>query len=253
MRTDPRRAISRLVNAGRKLRAGLRLFGESVSPETRNDLLVAHESIYEFFSRYAPGQRVLDAGCGTGYGSAALRRQGAAAQVVGVDIDERSIGYAQRRFGSDAVQFFVCDLQALPPSLGTFDVIVSSNAFEHVAEPVAVCNQIVRQHLRSRGRFVLAVPPIVDETTRAAHHDIHYHRGNLYVWEWREALERQFGSVESYRHVAAEGVQVDFADPAPTRLGSESFRVEPVVGRKLEEVETITAIFVCSGRKDLVE
>jgi len=56
----------RFLNGMRKVASGLRPFNESVWPGVRNDLFVAHESLYQLAAPYAAGARVLDAGCGTG-------------------------------------------------------------------------------------------------------------------------------------------------------------------------------------------
>jgi protein-L-isoaspartate O-methyltransferase len=49
--------------------------GERVIPgEVDIDLLNEHMARYTFAARLARGKRVLDAGCGTGYGSAELAR-----------------------------------------------------------------------------------------------------------------------------------------------------------------------------------
>ena len=59
--------------------------GERVIPgQVDVDLLNEHLARYSFAARLARGKRVLDAGCGAGYGSAELARS--AESVVGVDV-----------------------------------------------------------------------------------------------------------------------------------------------------------------------
>jgi hypothetical protein len=72
-----RRVWQRLLNAQRKLRSGVSLFGENVTPAVPNDLFRAHASIYHFFSRYVAGKSVLEIGSGTGYGAHILLGNGA--------------------------------------------------------------------------------------------------------------------------------------------------------------------------------
>jgi len=58
--------------------------GERVIPgQVDPDLLNEHLARYAFAARLARGKRVLDAGCGAGYGSAELVKS--ALSVVGVD------------------------------------------------------------------------------------------------------------------------------------------------------------------------
>src|SRR5215467_1277008 len=67
--------------------------GERVIPgEVDVDLLNEHLARYAFAARLARGKRVLDAGCGAGYGSAELAR--AALSVVGIDISAEAVAYA---------------------------------------------------------------------------------------------------------------------------------------------------------------
>jgi len=75
------RQAARWGNAWRRLRHGLPARAGPVSPEVANDLFLAHLAVYDFAARLAPGRRVLDLGCGTGYGSAHLLAAGAAARA----------------------------------------------------------------------------------------------------------------------------------------------------------------------------
>src|SRR3954451_17036571 len=95
--TRVRRELRRGYNAALKLRAGLPLRPESISPETPNDQFQALLSIYVFFSTYTQDGRVLDLGCGCGHGSHLLLQRGAS-EVVGVDVDRRAVAYANRRY-----------------------------------------------------------------------------------------------------------------------------------------------------------
>lgn len=77
-------------------------------------------------SAVAPGDRVLDVGCGSG----ALARRlsecvGAAGHVVGVDISETLLAEARRRSRGGAVEFRQADAQVESFQPGEFDRIVS--------------------------------------------------------------------------------------------------------------------------------
>src|SRR4051794_41957687 len=76
--TRVRRELRRGYNAALKLRAGLPLRPESISPETPNDLFQALLSIYVFFSTYTQDRRVLDLGGGCGGGSPPFLGRGGA-------------------------------------------------------------------------------------------------------------------------------------------------------------------------------
>lgn len=83
------------------------------------------------------GQRVLDAGCGTGSLAAEAARRGA--RVVAVDLSPTLIGLARERAPRDlagAVEFLVGDM--LDPILGRFDHVVAMDLLIHYPAPDVV-------------------------------------------------------------------------------------------------------------------
>lgn len=240
------RALKRGLNAARRLLKGLRLKAENVSPECPNDLFQAHAAIYQFASPYTVGRRVLDLGCGTGYGSALLLDAGARC-VLGLDLDPANIRYARRHYRGRGLEFGVADAQRLPDSCGPFEAVVSSNVFEHLAEPsVAIAG--VASRLVEGGAFVLAVPPIVDSTSLAENRRNPFHRSNLFAGEWHSRLSHHFRSVRTFHQSPPEGVILDFSSPFASTVRPEEFRFSEVAPERFGSEPTLTALFVCSGR-----
>src|SRR4051812_31300791 len=86
------------------------------------DLVEAeHRARYAWATAAVAGKRVLDAGCGLGYGSAALSEAGAAS-VVGVDVAEGVVEVARERVPA-GVEVEVGDVASLDFADGTFDVV----------------------------------------------------------------------------------------------------------------------------------
>ena len=77
------------------------------------------------------GQRVLDAGCGTGVLAADLARRGA--HVVAIDLSPTLVDLARERigqdFGSGSIEFRSGDM--LDPALGEFDHVVCMDSMIH--------------------------------------------------------------------------------------------------------------------------
>ena len=124
--------------------------GERVIPELVDaDLLNEHLARYRFAKRFAAklgeSARILDAGCGTGYGTAELA---GAASVTGVDIAAEAVGHARSRYGSGRVNFVQSACETLPFSDGAFDLLV---AFEVIRTPGSLKGQR-REDLRVSGR-----------------------------------------------------------------------------------------------------
>src|SRR3954465_10436474 len=97
----------------------------------------------------APGQRVLDIGCGWG-GMALYLHKVAGVDVLGITLSERQLKIARERAAaagvSDHVKFELIDYRHLD---GTFDRIVSVGMFEHVGakhydEFFAKCRELLK-------------------------------------------------------------------------------------------------------------
>jgi len=83
------------------------------------------------------GLRLIDVGCGAGIVTEAMARQGAA--VLGIDAAERNVAIAQKHAQGTGADIEY--RQALPEDLadeaGSFDVVLSLEVVEHVADPAA--------------------------------------------------------------------------------------------------------------------
>src|ERR1035441_3872297 len=78
--------------------------GERVIPgEVDVDLLNEHLARYAFAARLARGKRVLDAGCGAGYGAADLAQS--ALSVVGADTAAEAVTFARERYRLPYLEF----------------------------------------------------------------------------------------------------------------------------------------------------
>src|SRR5947209_13153368 len=96
--------------------------GERLIPgEVDIDLLNEHMARYNFAARLTRGKRVLDAGCGAGYGSAELA--GSAASVVGVDVAPEAIAFARAHYELPNLRFEEASCTALPFEDAAFELV----------------------------------------------------------------------------------------------------------------------------------
>jgi 2-polyprenyl-3-methyl-5-hydroxy-6-metoxy-1,4-benzoquinol methylase len=130
---------------------------ERFIPDQMGGGMVAAEHLcrYWWAGQLAHGKRVLDAGCGIGYGSNMLAEAGAA-EVAGVDIAEPVIEVA-RQTAAPGVTFSVGDVAALEFASDSFDLVVCFEVIEHVEDADAVLDEL-RRVLAPDGLLVISSP-----------------------------------------------------------------------------------------------
>jgi 2-polyprenyl-3-methyl-5-hydroxy-6-metoxy-1,4-benzoquinol methylase len=172
----------------------------SIAEVSDGGVLAAHHlHRYELAAGLCAGLRVLDLGCGVGYGSGLLDAAGAAT-VEGVDVDEQAIATARDAYGSDTVTFTAADavdrLRALNPD--AVDVIVSFETLEHLPRIEDALDRL--GELAAAGvRMILSVP-----NSRAFAEENEFHLTQFGFDEAREAFAR-LGEVTMLHQYLAEG------------------------------------------------
>jgi ubiquinone/menaquinone biosynthesis C-methylase UbiE len=92
----------------------------------------------------ADGERVLDAGCGTGHLAFAVARRTGAGEVRGVDLARPYIEHAQRHNQDPRIVFEVADVCALPFPERHFDRVLSLLVLHFVPEPARAIAEMRR-------------------------------------------------------------------------------------------------------------
>jgi SAM-dependent methyltransferase len=114
-----------------------------------------HRARYWWATALVTGKNVLDAACGTGYGTNILAGAGASA-VVGVDRAAHVIEFARAQ-AQEFATFQVADLLDLPFADRTFDVVICFEAIEHVDAPERALDEL-RRVLEPDGVLALSSP-----------------------------------------------------------------------------------------------
>jgi SAM-dependent methyltransferase len=158
----------------------------------RGQLIEAEHIVrYRWALGFAPGMRVLDAGCGAGYGAAMLAAAGAAS-VVGLDRAASVLQEARPRLGDD-VELVEGDVEDLPFADGSFDLVVCLETLEHVERPDTAIAELAR--VAGDAGLVIVSSPNRDVYEPGNPH----HVREFTPVELRAALERYFPHVELRR------------------------------------------------------
>ena len=144
---------------------------ERLVPEQVHGQIVEAEHLarYHWAAALAEGRRVLDAGCGTAYGSAILADAGAE-EVVGVDVAGDVLAAVAPRM-PDRVALEEADVSDLPFEDGSFDLVVCFEVIEHVEDTERVLDELARVVARtvcsrSRPRTGTSTCPAIRTTLR---------------------------------------------------------------------------------------
>ncbi|WP_330294358.1 class I SAM-dependent methyltransferase [Streptomyces sp. NBC_00503] len=157
-------------------------FAEAYSAENENSLVNAY---YERPAMLAlagdvAGRQILDAGCGSGPLSAALRDRGAV--VTGIDASTGMLALAKRRLGDDVALHAVDLSDPLPFGDDAFDDVVASLVL-HYLEDWGPALAELRRVTRPGGRLIASVEhPFVAYTIKDPRPD--YFGTTSYTFDW---------------------------------------------------------------------
>ncbi|MEV7445344.1 methyltransferase domain-containing protein [Streptomyces sp. NPDC091204] len=105
-----------------------------------------------------PGDRVLDAGCGTGRAMTALRAAvGPAGTVLGADLTPQMLAAAQRAGRGAEGTLLLADVARLPLRDGVLDAVFAAGLIAHLPDPGANLRELARV-VRPGGRLALFHP-----------------------------------------------------------------------------------------------
>lgn len=194
-----------------------------------------HVVAYRFAATRVAGRRVLDAGCGEGYGLALLRAAGAT-HVTGADLDAATVEHARATYGSGGVEVVRCELMALPLADGAVDVTVSFQVVEHVHDVPGYLASL-RRVTRSGGLVLLATPNRLTFTPGSDVPVNPFHVREFTAGELREEVEAAGLEVEEVLGVhhgpRIRGWEATLGAPFTERMTTEPTEAWPAAYRAL--------------------
>jgi SAM-dependent methyltransferase len=179
--------------------------GERVIPgQVDPDLMNEHLARYAFAARLARGKRVLDAGCGAGYGSGELAKT--ALSVLGVDQSADAVIFARENYRLPNLRFLPASVTALPHPNASFDLVVAFEVIEHLERWREFLLE-VRRVLVPAGQFIVSTPNklyYAETREQAGPNPFHHHEFEFA--EFRDELSSVFPHISLFLENHVGGV-----------------------------------------------
>ena len=153
-----------------------------------------HLDRYEFASKFVKNKKVLDIACGTGYGSALLKKSGAT-EVIGIDISEEAISHAKNNYSGPQINFLVGDATNIKSVEDrSIDIIISYETIEHIKEYEVYLLKMHRV-LKEDGLFIISTPNKKFSSPNTEKPSNLYHYIEFYLDGFQSILEQHFSKV----------------------------------------------------------
>jgi 2-polyprenyl-3-methyl-5-hydroxy-6-metoxy-1,4-benzoquinol methylase len=186
-------------------KTGERINEENITTSAEYVMYLRHLFAYE----YARGclyanDRVLDLGCGEGYGTHFLSSH--VRTITGLDVDEKVVEHAKQKYGQGGnCTYSVYDGLKIPFEAGQFDAVISFQVVEHAPDEQAFVKEAARV-LKPGGKFILTTP---NKATRLLPYEKpfnEFHIREYYPHELRELLKQAFADVSVFGVMADDRI-----------------------------------------------
>jgi ubiquinone/menaquinone biosynthesis C-methylase UbiE len=195
--------------------------GERVVPGLVDEnLFNEHVARYHFAARFLPAHllkvqpvpvqaaRVLDAGCGSGYGTALFGPQ---ASAIGIDIAHDAVRHARETYSGPGVTFAEASCTAIPFADACFDLVTAFEVIEHIERWPDLLREAARV-TKPTGVFLVSTPnKTYYGESRAEAGPNPYHVHEFEYEEFALALAEAFPHVHLWSQNHAEAIA--FASP----------------------------------------
>lgn len=196
-----------------------------------------HLQRYDYFKDFYKDKIILDAACGSGYGSEIMIKNGAK-KVIGIDVDKNIIEKNKKKYHYSNLEFYELACENIRDLKVSFDLIVSFETIEHLKSPDEFIKQTY-QVLNKDGLLIISSPNVKRFSAYLPEQTNEYHLHEFDFDELKQLLIKEnFKIIQSYHQSESLEflryleLQHNLHQLKQMMYSSISFRIEKII-RKL--------------------
>jgi ubiquinone/menaquinone biosynthesis C-methylase UbiE len=195
---------------------GLRVMPDSMKSKFEYFEYLKHLFPYTYVSsEMNDNSKVLEIGCGEGYGSSHLSEK--VHSITAVDIEKEIIDHAEGKYKSDNCHYKLYNGEKLPFEDNMFDFVISFQVIEHVPEELNFIQEAKRV-LKPGGKFFITTPNKVNRLKPNEKPWNPYHLREYSAEDLKSLLKHVFPQTEMWSVNACEEIRIYELSKMKTRL-----------------------------------
>lgn len=206
---------------------------------------IEHRHRYSLLDEVVKEKLVLDAACGSGYGSYIISRN--ARMVIGIDISKEAVDFCKQNYTNSNLKYMQMSVAKMDFEDNTFDVVVSFETIEHLPYTLQ-CDFLkeITRVLKKDGLLIISSPD--RNVRRIMYHGVNnpYHIHEFLHDEFREFLQSNFDYV---KFEAQNIVEVSWVSPEDEAEGTYDVMLSKHFERTLPSKYVIA---ICSNCKNTI-
>lgn len=147
----------------------------------------------------------LDCGCGEGYGTAWLKKQGI--NIIGLDYSQQAVNVTHLQ--SSKIEVIMGDVNSLPIKPNSFESIISFELIEHLEDSTSYLSNIC-QTLKATGIFIGSTPIKKENRYKNGKPKNIFHKREYSIDEIKTLLKKYFGSVQLFGQKFPSKIEIIF-------------------------------------------
>jgi GT2 family glycosyltransferase/ubiquinone/menaquinone biosynthesis C-methylase UbiE/glycosyltransferase involved in cell wall biosynthesis len=226
----------------------LEFTGERFIPTEQGRIRLEHMHRYAAVQQFIQNKIVLDVASGEGYGTALLAKS--AKSVIGVDISHEAINHASQTYVEPNLKYLQGSATQLNFGDGLFDVVVSFETIEHLAEQEQMIAELARV-LRPDGILIISSPnrPIYSEESGELNE---FHVKELDFQELNDLLAEKFKSIRYFGQRIQMGSLINSLNETSSHLLVWSDNGQEINANVAPVKDPIYFLAICAKEKDVI-